>query len=210
MPSLVVNNAALLRLIWTLNGNPYAVNVFGAVNSGGSAATQAACNALGTAIKNALTSTAHVGNLSSTVALQRVMLRNISIPNQIEYQDAASPVVGTSSAVLLPPQTSLCVTLRTALAGRSYRGRTYLPGFHEDSNSAGGTIGSASADAAVAFVTAIITAMAAQSLPMAIVSRPQYNEAGTLTRAGFATPVTVAVNRDLVWDTQRRRAVPGI
>jgi len=34
---------------------------------------------------------------------------------------------GTGGATSCPPQVAMCVTLRTALAGRSFRGRCYLP-----------------------------------------------------------------------------------
>lgn len=210
MPALVLANAAILRLIWANGGAPYAVNVFGAINSGGTNVTQSAVNNIGAAIKGALTSSGVVGALGNTISLQTVTLRNINTPNQGELQDVTAPVTGTSAAGLLPPQTALCVTLRTALAGRSYRGRCYLPGFAEDCNDVGGTASAAVGAAAATFVNAIATAMSAQSLPMAVLSRTVYDEEGNVVRLGFATPVTLAVTRNLVWDTQRRRAIPGI
>ena len=56
---------------------------------------------------------------------------------------AASPPTGTATSggagELLPPQSAVVVTWRTALGGRSYRGRTYLSGYGT-LQQAGGTL----------------------------------------------------------------------
>lgn len=210
MPSLVVPQGGLLRLIWTFSGAPYAVNVFGVRNATGAGITQAAANSLGAAVKTAMTSTGYHGWISNLVALQTVGLRNINTANQVEFLDTGAAVVGTDVSNALPPQVALCVTLRTALAGRSFRGRTFLPGFAEATSDVNGRANSATGDAALAFVQAIMAACSAASLPMAIISRPRPAEGTVPAYAGNVTNVTAAVVRDLVWDTQRRRAVPGI
>lgn len=208
MPQLVVANAAQMRLIWALGGQLYALNVLGVVNSGSVAITQALTNTIGSAIKASFTSSAHLTNISTTVTLANVGLRDIRTANTAEYLDTGGAVAGTGASELLPPQTALVITLRTAQAGRSFRGRVYLPGFHEGGNTVGGVAAPAGIPYAVAFVAAIQSALQAQSLNLGVLSRPRV--APLTPSAGFVTPVTSIVCRDAVWDTQRRRAVPGI
>lgn len=206
MPTqLVVANAAQLRLIWGVGGQLYALNVLGVV-ANAVPITQALTNTLGTAIKGSLASSGHASNLHTTVTLANIGLRDIRTPNQFEFLDTGGPTAGTGTGDLLPPQIALCITLRTAQAGASYRGRIYLPGFAEALNTAGGTaIGTA---VAIAWVAAIQSALVAQSMNLGVLSRPDAERVPP--KVGWITPVTAIVCRDAVWDTQRRRAVPGI
>lgn len=197
-----------MRLIWALGGSLYALNVLGVVNSTSVNITQALTNTLGTAIKSAFTSSAHAASISTTVTLVNIGLRDLRTANTAEFLDSGAAVAGTQALELLPPQTSLCITLRTAFAGRSFRGRVYLAGFTEGDNIAGGATNSATSTPAVAFVTAIQSALVAQSLNLGVIHRP--TQAPLPVTSGFITPVTSIVCRDLVWDTQRRRAIPGI
>lgn len=206
MVQLIVPGAAQMRVIWSVGGQLYALNVMGVVNAGGIAITQALTNTIGTAIKAAFTSTAFVGQIHPSVALANIGLRDIRSANQTEYIDTGGAVAGSGTGDLLPPQTAFCITLRTAFSGRSFRGRTYLPGFSEVFNSATGTV--ASAGGAIAFVSAIKSSLVTSSLDLGVISRPAPD--ATPPRSGFITVVTSIVARDLVWDTQRRRAVPGI
>lgn len=195
-----------MRLIWSLGGQLYALNVLGVVNAGGIAITQALTNTIGTAIKSALTSSAHAASIHTTVALANIGLRDIRTANTAEFLDSGGAVAGTAAGDLLPPQTAFCITLRTAQAGRSFRGRVYLPGYGESVNTAAGAL--VGAGSSVAFVVAIQAALVTSSLNLGVLSRP--NALRVPPSAGFITPVTSIVARDLVWDTQRRRAIPGI
>lgn len=206
MAQLIVPNAGQLRLIWSLGGALYALNVLGVVNTGAVAITQALTNTIGTAIKSALTSSTLGANIHTTVALANVGLRDVRSANTAEFLDSGGATAGTATGDVLPPQTAIVVTLRTAQAGRSFRGRVYLCGFAEASNATGGT--SALGTAPVGFVTAIKSALVTSGLDLGVLSRPAPLAAPP--RAGFITPVTSIVMRDTVWDTQRRRAVPGI
>lgn len=206
MPQLVVANAAQLRLIWSLGGQLYAINVMGVVNTGNIAITQALTNTLGTGIKAALTSSGHGAELHTTVALANVGLRDIRTANTAEFIDTGGATAGTSATDVLPLQTALCVTLRTALAGRSFRGRTYLCGYTEATNTAAGV--KSSTTSAVTFITNIKSNLVTVGLDLGVLSRPRV--APLTPSAGFITVVTSIVARDAVWDTQRRRAIPGI
>lgn len=206
MAQLIVPQAAQMRLIWSLSGVLYALNVMGVVNAGGIAITQALANTIGTAIKSGMTSSGHAAAVHNLVALANIGIRDIRTANQSEFLDTGAALAGTGTGDLLPLQTASCVTLRTALAGRSFRGRCYLPGFGEINNSATGTlVGSASG---VAFVTAIKAALVASALDLGVISRPAPD--AIPARAGSINVVTSIVSRDAVWDTQRRRAVAGI
>lgn len=205
MPALVVANAAQMRLIWSLSGQLYALNVMGVV-ANAVPITQALTNTIGAAIKTSFGSTAYNTNMHTTVALANFGLRDIRTANQPEFVDTGAAVVGTGTGDLLPPQTALCVTLRTAQVGQSYRGRVYLPGFAESINTATGT--ATGTTLSINFVAAIQAALVANGLNLGVLSRPAPN--ATPARFGFITPVTSIVIRDAVWDTQRRRAVPGI
>lgn len=206
MAQLIVPGAAQLRLIWSLSGQLYALNVMGVVNAGGIAITQALTNTIGTAIKAGFASSGHNGEVATSVALANIGLRDIRSGNQPEFVDASAAVVGTQPSDALPPQTALCITLRTAQAGRSFRGRCYLPGYAESTNT---PLGAASATAGgVSFVTSIKSALIASALDLGVIHRP--TEAPDPVTAGFITVVNAIVARDAVWDTQRRRAIPGI
>lgn len=206
MAQLVVANAAQMRLIWSVGGTLYALNVMGVVNSTAVAITQALTNTIGAAVKSALTSSTLGSQIHTTVALANVGLRDIRTANTAEFLDSGAAVAGTATGDLLPPQTALVITLRTAQAGRSFRGRVYLPGFAESVSTAAGIY--AGTTHGVSFITAIKSALVTSGLDLGVLSRP--NAEATPPRAGFITPVTSIVIRDNVWDTQRRRAIPGI
>jgi len=206
MAQLIVPQAAQMRLIWSLSGQLYALNILGVVNAGGIAITQALTNTVGAAVKSAFTSSGQVGVVSTIVSLANVGLRDVRSASQPEFIDTGGAVAGTLAGDFLPPQISLCITLRTALAGPRFRGRIYLPGYGEATNTAVGVI--TTTVTTVNFVTAIKTALVASALDLGVIHRP--TEAPLPVSAGFITTVTSIVARDAVWDTQRRRAIPGI
>lgn len=214
MAQLVLPGCVLIRLIWAHGGSDYAVNVLGAENPGPVAINQALANTLDTAIKARFVSTSMEDNVPTDFALARVTLRDINTANQAEFPGAGGPQPGVNVGHALPPQVSLCVTLRTALAGPSFRGRVYIPAWSEDCNDVNGFCLAPAAEQARAFVAGISTDLAAAGLTLAVLSRPR--DANLLAvppvaaYAGQSTPVTSIAMRNLVWDTQRRRAVPGI
>lgn len=204
MAQLIVPNAAQLRILWANGGQLYAVNVLGVV-ANAVAITQALTNTIGAAIKTAFTSSGYAGSCSTVITLANVGLRDVRTGNAPEFIDSGAAVAGTPGTQPLPPQVALCVTLRTALAGQSFRGRVYLPGYDESVNVGGALTGSGGA---VSFVSGIQSALQANGLNLGVLSRPAPD--AVPPRAGFITPVTAVILRDAVWDTQRRRAIPGI
>lgn len=207
MAQLIVPGAAQMRLIWSLSGALYALNVIGVVNAGGIAITQTLTNTVGAAVKAAFTSSSMNTVLSTVVSLVNVGLRDIRSANQAEFLDVGAAVAGTLAGDFLPPQTALVITLRTAQAGPRFRGRIYFCGYGETQN---GPLGTAIGCTTISinFAAAIKAALVSSSLDMGVIHRP--TSAPLPISAGFITPVTAVVARDSVWDTQRRRAVPGI
>lgn len=207
MPALVVPSAVQVRLHWTLNGVD-AYNVLGGSVAGGFAASQAIANALGAAILGHFTSSGLAALMATTTSLLSAGLRDIRTANQPEFVSVAAAVPGTGAGDPLPNQIAAVITLRTALAGKSYRGRAYYGGANEAQNGATGAIAAAFNTALVTFTTNIQTDMAAQGITLAVISRPFAGAAGPPVRparVGQATPVTGIIARDTKWDTQRRR-----
>jgi len=210
-----VTNAGTVRLIWVDGSGPYAINVLGIMGTAVSAPTPTNVAAFSSAVKAAYTSTALATFHNNGTALAQVNVRNLNLPDQPEIPGGGTQINGGSTEDRLPPQTSLVVTLRTALAGPAFRGRVYLPSWAENANDIDGTCSTAASAAAVAFVTAIDNAAQAQGWSLAVVGRPfagtpEITIAARPARTGQVNDVTVIEARDNVWDTQRRRAQPGV
>lgn len=210
-----------MRLLWSINAQ-LAVNVIGASHTGSITFNQALADALGSAIKSAYTT--NIASMqTANASLVRVGVRSLSSPNLQEWRDAGAPVSGTAVGDPLPAEVALCITLRTANSGKSFRGRTYLPGFAESQNDVNGLISSATSAAAVAFMTAIRNAFTASGLTMAVLSRPAYEQiverttlipgqesvvdrlSHSTAKSGGFTNVTSLESRTARWEAQRRR-----
>lgn len=217
----IIPNGALVRLLWSVNGE-LAINVFGARVGGTTNINQALAESLGSAIKSAYTVNL-AANASTTTSLVRVGVRDMRVEHQPEFRDTGAPVTGQTTSDSLPGNVAICITLRTAQAGKSFRGRNYIGGLSEDANDPQGRIGAASASAAVAFVSAIRTAMTSNGLTLAVASRPSertvvtetvfHNDGTSSTRtistetakAGSLTDVISVESRNNAWESQRRR-----
>lgn len=200
MAPLVVPQAVLMRLIWTLAGTPYAINVIGTRKEGSPTINQAFANAIGSTVKSGYTASTLAAQHAPNVALANVGVRDISTPFNAEFLDAGAAVPGTGSGNLLPKQVAACVTLRTAKAGKKFRGRVYLPGFVATANDANGLMTTAAGNAAAGFLVSLIANLPAAGLRLAVVSRVDLS----------TELVTNAQSRDNQWDTIRGRATPGV
>ena len=198
MPPLVIPNTLQVSLNWFYGTTPWAVNVLHYRVALGGAVDQAFTNAVDSEVKAALTASGLLSRLSTTWGLNSVSVRDIRSPNLPLYTGTGAQLNGTNAANPMPPQNACCVTLRTAKAGKSYRGRVYVSGFTEDINTPSGLILQAAATDAEDFIEGIAN-LENLSIPygldLAVASR-------TL---GLSEPVTGVVVRDLTWDAQRRR-----
>jgi hypothetical protein len=202
-------------VLWTLNGDPFALNILHFRNTGNAAITQANADAIDGQVKAAFGSSALTGQYYSGVALASVSTRNLAASTNPWFIGSGAPVSGTGVGKPLPAATSFVVTLRTGQRGRSFNGRVYLAGWAEVANDTTGGATPTARTAALAFMDAIRVALVTgtPTLELAILSRvttPPGTETPTIRPTPLTTAVTGIVASDLRWDTQRRRAVPGV
>lgn len=197
--AIIITGTYEIRITWALSGADWALNVLHAQLPGGESVNQGLADAWATDLSAAHTSSGLEALQPTTVSLDRVGVRDLRTANQPMYE-ANIASAGTGTGDLLVRAASVNVTLRTSLAGRSFRGRSYVPGFDETQNTADGSIDPAAQAAAVAWISAIRTAATARGHTLAVAS----------VKLGISTPVTAQIVRDNVWDVQRRRGYNGI
>lgn len=216
-----ISGGAEVKLYWNLLG-VLGMNVFGAQVSGGVTFNVALANVVGAAIKSAFTAQL-AAQFATATALVRVGVRDLRQDNLPEFRDTGPSVFGTGVGDAMPGNVALCVTSRTALAGKSFRGRTYLAGWSEAANGPGGTAVAGVGTAALAYMNAVQAGMLTNGLTMAVLSRPHerqtlvettFHADGTTTtrtlstttaKSGLATPIVSFESRNLGWESQRRR-----
>lgn len=148
--------------------------------------------------------TSQLPNLSEQLTYLRTETQDLTTEGAPAYTDATG--VGTPGGVAhpsLPGGTAFCASFRTALGGRSFRGRNYVGGVDVTSQ-AGNQITSAAGDLMIAAYNALPAAVAAD-LPDAqwcVVSRYHL---GAPRTSGVTTPVITAVATNYDLDSQRRR-----
>lgn len=157
--------------------------------------------AIATAVAAAYTA---AGSLRTLVDTDTV-LRDITVRLG---QDGAPPLVGTNQPnstgqaagqTSLPPNCAVLVHKKTALGGRRYRGRLFLPWcIGEGSVDESGVIGSSNVTAMTAALEVWRAALASGTNPMVILHSTGISPVPT------ATPVT-SLQADPLISTQRRR-----
>jgi hypothetical protein len=141
----------------------------------------------------------------STISLVEIKMTDLTtdISPVVDYTTGL-PLAGTIGADSMPNSVALAITKRTALRGRSYRGRIYHPGLAE-SQCAGNQVLSASVTSLMAAYELIrVATVGSASWPMVVLSRQHNN---VRLAAGVATTV-IALSTDGFIDAQRRR-LPG-
>ncbi len=200
--------AVQVRLHWSYNGK-LGFNVLGGQVGGGYTNSQGHADTLGTAVLGRFTSSGMKALCATTTSLLGVGIRDIRAANLVEYVSTAGAVPGTGGTDPLPNAAAAAITLRTAFAGKHFRGRAYFSGADEAQNDAAGHIATAFNTALVAFLTGVQSDMGTEGITLGVLSRPNFlNLVPPLDvedYAGASTPVTAIVARDVVWDSQRRR-----
>lgn len=158
---------------------------------------------------------AYKTHMSSNSFLTQVLARDMSTSAGAEgVPSVAMPVAGGGGAGTML-QNGLCFTIthRTGLAGRSYRGRTYVPCLSTDVVAAVGanSIIGATADALVAELTGLMTNIHAHDATWNLVVASRYSGVTPAGRpiprvTGITTPIVQMGYKDLFLDYQRRRA----
>lgn len=145
---------------------------------------------------------------------QEITLTRVDVSGQ---ESASSPGVsipripadaGGVADNALPANCALCISFRTALGGRSFRGRNYVAGVTEG-NASGSILATANANGILTAYNTLQSTISAnvqsESWQWVVVSK----FSGGLPRAaGVTTPISSAILVDYVVDSQRRR-LPG-
>lgn len=95
---------------------------------------------LGAAFQTAMIKNSSGGllfSLSSALSSNHLLVKDVRPGTAATYERVYTSVAGAGVGDMVPPQASVVFTLRTALRGRSFRGRFYLPGLVEGDQAAG-------------------------------------------------------------------------
>lgn len=148
---------------------------------------------------------------------QGVQLREVVVT---DLSSASGPQVSVSPAVAafggqtgdpLPTNVSLTVSFRTALRGRSFRGRNFVVGLTEVMTTGANTLGPGTLSAWIDAYTALLALGSPLTATWVVVSRfsgVDANGRPIPRAAGVTTPVTSVTIVDNIIDSQRRR-LPG-
>lgn len=137
---------------------------------------------------------------ASTCSLQLIRVTDLTTETSpgIEYTTGL-PIAGTSADPGAPSNVTLAVKWTTGLRGRSYRGRTYIPGMTA-SVFTGNTISGGNATALTTIYAGLITNMLA---PWELVVVSLMHD-GAWRSVATVTPISGA-SVDIYADSQRRR-----
>lgn len=155
--------------------------------------------------------------VSNTCSLTSIKARDLTTVNGISIvSNAGMPIVGTVAGPAIAAGTTKAITHRTGLAGKSFRGRTFLVGVdasHVPIPESGKIDAAFVANAILAF-TPLIAAVAANLATCTLVVLSRYGGTPPIGGhsvprvTGVMTPITAFGFADLNVDFQRRRA-PG-
>jgi hypothetical protein len=176
------------------------------------APTIAQAQAIFAAITTGAAWTAFAGHISTTTSLASVTIKSVHAADQPTVQSTGAAVLGTHASVSTPNEVALVVTLRTALSGKSNRGRMYIPGYAVGVVNAANVALATTVTDTTTWASGFIGIYAAQGYTMVIgqKARAQYTgSTGTLhpARAATSTTVTALLVRNNTWDSQRRRGL---
>lgn len=142
---------------------------------------------------------------SSGVALREIYITDLtSATGPTHTETPATLITGGASGEQLPNNVSVAVSFRTALRGRSFRGRNYFVGL-VDSQVAHNTLTGAMIAALTNAYNQLPASLGTSGAIWVVVSR---FTAGAPRVTGVATPVSAVVIVDDTVDSQRRR-LPG-
>jgi hypothetical protein len=198
-----------VRIIFTIAGRTFS-NVVHGMSPSGQGATDANAQALMSGFSTQFTSSGWAGFVHPTVDLFQVGLKSLHTANQVEHFSTGAGVPGSAAGAGAPMSAALVVTLRTANAGRAFRGRVYLGGMADTALQNMLDTSTAANTAAAAFVTGMMATMQSATMPMGIAQRQlnagtDHSGAALPARAANIIPVTLAEVHNPRVDSQRRR-----
>jgi hypothetical protein len=210
---IIIPNAIQVNLVWNLASGKQVVNVLHGQVAAGFNATSAVAQAVYAAIIASGQWTSWAAFLHTTDQFAAVQIRDLRTGSQPLVQSTGAAVSGTGAGVALPPGVSMTITLRTASAGRNFRGRVYLPGLDSGAFVAGtGAFSAGAQTAGVNFITEVQTALNASGITLSIANpaRQAYTGrkgAAHTARSAAIVNVTSIVSRLSAATSQRRRSL---
>lgn len=131
---------------------------------------------------------------AGTTVDELVTTQLAALSGRNELQVISAPALaGTGAGAALPPQTAICVSLRTALPTRAGRGRFFLPA-PIVAESSSGRLASTAQGQVLAAVTGMLQSMQSDLYPVVIMHRDD-----------LTTTLVTSVDVGDVFDTIRRR-----
>lgn len=201
---LVIPNGVEIDLAWISNGRIMKNTCFAEAPTS-LAITPALADSITTALNSLFTSSGLVALQSSGGRGPAAQLRDVRDVGFPLVTGSVQGATGTGTTDLLPSQIAACLTVRTARAGRQFRGRMFIPGFVEIANDATNHMTAATKTALDAYAAGLPNALNQSGLQFSVCHRPLYLTDGSIGTPGSLQHVTQVVCRDNVWDTQRRR-----
>lgn len=212
--NLPVPQGVEVKIVWNLAGVPAALNILHFKHAVGALMDQAKATLIDQQVKASLTASGLLPGLHPTVQLHHVESRHMDASSDPWWVGVGAGLSGTGTGKPLPAATSYVISLKTGLRGRSFNGRFYQWGYVESANDTTGGITQAMSTATVSFVDIARQNLASGGVgTMSILSRfttPPGSNAPTERPIPELTAVASVIARDLRWDVQRRRAIPGI
>jgi hypothetical protein len=208
----LVPSCAHISIHWALPSGKSGFNVLTGRYTGTFAGSVAQANAILAALTTGAPATALLSHMPATVAINDVQIRDIAVANQPVITSQPPGAAGTAAGIALPNEVALVITKRTAGAGRSNRGRMYIPGWTVAAVAADNTAIAAVITDLQAWANTIQNALNGSGYQLVIPNpaRAAYiGSTGTAHPARPAGSVTVQSLqvRDNHFDSQRRRGL---
>jgi hypothetical protein len=201
MPFVPATNCAEIIIQATLNGQD-AITTFAARHATGWGATELA--ALADAV-DIYWSTFALPNLPATYTYINTHVRDLRTSVGLQHDSAAGAGNGSEGGTPLPNNVTVAVARRSGLAGRSARGRVFMPGITQTGLATENTITTSFRDTLLDLFNGFTTAISLVDWEEVILSRQ--HDGVSLTEATVYTVIEYAVV-NLVLDSIRRR-LPG-
>ena len=209
----LVPSCAQIVIGWQLADGKTGHNVLYGRYSNVSVVTAATAQAIKTALLTGSPWTNLVAFFAPGTGFLTVTVRDVNTRDQPIFSSNSTLSPGTSAGSALPSEVAAVLTLTTALAGKSGRGRQYVPCWATNALGAGDTIAPAAVTALGVWGELVRTTINANGFQhvLGLPHRNAYTSPSTGTvhpdRPATSVNIVASVVKDNHWDTQRRRGL---
>lgn len=179
MPELIIPNAAMATAVGRYHEQVW-VNVYGVIIGGGPL-QEAEAESIEVDFRSYYSTQQQ--HRSERWSYERFEIRDLNSPTAPAYEFPVN-VVGTAEGDDLSPGAALCISLKTNLRGRSFRGRSFHNGWQEATNGLNGQPTPAILQNVQDDFESLVAQLAANETPLAVLSR-------TLSVATEVTHITI-------------------